>query len=200
MEEPRKYPIKIGKRFCIGVLFAVFGICFLIYGIVAYYKYEDAISFEELSSDNCKKGQYVSGKITTYVYDDLGKGAINGVSEEMVNMGAVSCVYTVYIKNGEMIRIVVGDLEKRKELDNILQAQEPITFEGEIVKATTNLNVNWYDNVGGVQIDDIIETYVVEEANIKGRINFVYAGFAFIVFAAVYLMLYCRYCRNGLIY
>lgn len=200
MKDENKFPVKTGKRFFAFILLGVFGVVFLIYGIVSTHRFEKAVSFEQLTEKNCQAGQYVSGEITSYVYMDMGKGNINGVSEEFINGGVTSYTYTAYIANGKMIRIITDNWEKRRELDNILSTDDPIKFEGKIEKASTNLNITWYNSVGVENTEDIIEAYVVKEADIRSGNKFVLGGLGCIVVSTICLMVYCRFCRNGLLY
>ncbi len=200
MEGAMKYPIRIGKRFYIGIFFAVVGLVCLLFGIISDYKYSNALSFECLTKENCRSGRYVSGIIYSYVYQDSGKGRINGISEEMVGASGSTYTFTVHIGNGEMIRIRVNDWEKRRELENILTAEEPIWFEGKIVRASDEPNWTWYEGTGLENPEEIIAEYVVQQANINIGTEFICGGLCFMAFSVIYLALYCRLCRNGLMY
>lgn len=200
MDELMKYPIRIGKRFYVGVFFGIVGLICLLFGIVSGCKYSNALSFEQLTKDNCRSGRYVSGIISSYVYHDYGKGRINGISEEMVGASGSVYTFTVHIGNGEMIRIKVNDWEKRRELENILNTEEPIWFEGKIVRTSDEPNWTWYEGTGIENPEDIITEYVVQQTNINNGIRFLWGGLGFIAFATIYLALYCRFCRNGLLY
>lgn len=59
----------------------VLGIIFLIYGIFSAWKYDNAISFKQLSEQNCQNGQYVKCEIIDLVYEELKGREIQGVSE-----------------------------------------------------------------------------------------------------------------------
>ena len=193
------YPVKIGKRFLFGLGVCIAGFICLLLGCIKDYRYKNVISFEELNEENCKEGQFVKGEIEDLIYNKLRDGTIDGVSKESMNGVLTVYTYTVYCQNDELIRVYVNSPKKHREFKNIL-INGTVKFEGEIIKDTSKLNYDWYNNVGVDDTDNIITEYSIKQSNIHNGMELIGGGLGLIVVGIGYLMIYCECCRNGVIY
>ncbi len=193
-------PIRKDIRFYLIVAIGVIGMMFFLYGVVAQYRYEKSISLDQLNSDTCKEGVFIKDTLNSYVHQKKIYGdEVDGISAEMLGLQS-EYYYTVDIGNNQKIRFVVVGPEKNRIMNEIYSKNIPFEFEGKVVKATSALNVSWYENTDIGDISCIIEDYVIREGDMKSKIFFIVGGFGMMIIAAICMYVYCELCRKGVVY
>ena len=187
-------PITITRETLLFVAACIVGVVCCVLGISVLFKERYARTFEELTLKNCRVGNYITSDIESYLVsidDEWGNGMESGVSRILISGIRIYDFYTVPIGDGHYISIMVF---RQKTKDALAQyehgqsGEEPILFEGEIIKATMELNAEWYENVpelsGGLN-DMVIDNYIVKEIDFAGKRRILYVGIVFLAVAAL---------------
>ncbi len=204
MYEPPKIvmeqPIKYGKRFFLGIILMGLGIFLTVFGIISDVKNSAAIQLEEINADICQEGIYVKGEVTDFVHGGITLGSVAGVSEEAGGGGLSQYTYTIYVADGQMIRVNITGPENKRKMDNVVLEKTPYKLEGKLVKTSVGPNYDWYQWIGDVDTDKIIADYIIVEGEMTRRSYATIGGLGIVVMAAIYLAVYCQMCRKGIVY
>lgn len=181
-----KYHISISKKEIFTAVILIVGFILLFKGIHSAYRYNHALNLETLNERGLKEGTYVTGNINSYIGQIMyGSNKFNGVSMGWVTLGKTYEFYTIPIEGGSYIALMISDasvIEKLNAFDN--GYGEGVYFEGIIIEPPTELNYKWYEHVEGFNMESLIDSVVIQEANLKGK-NTTYLGFLLIVIASL---------------
>lgn len=182
-----KVNINNSKKSIITIVIFIFGLILLFKGINSNYKYNHALSLENLSESECKEGVYVVGNIDSYVgFKPKGSNTFTGSSHGLVTYIKTYDFYTVPIVQGSYIRIMVSDKSTLSALKNFEEGKgESLYFEGEIIASPIDLNYKWYSSIEGFRAEDVIEPYVIKEINFESNKDIIYVGILLTVFSAL---------------
>ena len=181
-----KYHLSITKREILTVIIFIMGLIFLCKGINSYFKYEHALTLENLEEGKLKKGRYVTGNIDSYIGQIMyGSGKFYGRSQGYITFGKTYEWYTIPVAHNSYIELMISDESVKESLDAFENGHgEGVYFEGVIVEPPIEPNYAWYSKVENFNTDDLITSYVVKEANLK-RKNTAYIGFLLLVLSAL---------------
>lgn len=181
-----KYHLSITKREILTVIIFIMGLLFLCKGINSYFKYEHALPLENLGEQKLKKGRYVTGNIDSYIGQIMyGSGKFYGVSQGYITFGKTYEFYTIPVAQNSYITLMISDASVKERLDAFENGHgEGVYFEGVIVEPPIEPNYAWYTKVENFNTDNLITSYVVQEANLK-RKNTAYIGVLLLVLAAL---------------
>lgn len=181
-----KYHVSISKREICTIIILIIGFIFLFWGIHSAYRYNHAVNLETLNERGLKEGTYVTGNINSYIGQIMyGSNKFYGSSMGWVTLGKTYEFYTIPIEGGSYIALMISDesvMEKLNAFDN--GYGEGVYFEGIIIEPPTELNYAWYEHVESFNMDNLIDSVVIQEANLK-RKNTTYLGFLLIVIASL---------------
>ena len=181
-----KYHVSITKREIFTAIILILGFILLFRGIHSAYRYNHALNLETLNERGLKEGTYVTGNINSYIGQIMyGSNKFNGVSMGWVTLGKTYEFYTIPIEGGSYIALMISDasvIEKLNAFDN--GYGEGVYFEGIIIEPPTELNYPWYEHVEDFNMENLIDSVVIQEANLKGK-NTTYLGFLLIVIASL---------------
>lgn len=181
-----KYHVSISKKEILTAIVLIVGFILLFKGIHSAYRYNHALNLETLNERGLKEGTYVTGNINSYIGQIMyGSNRFYGVSQGWITLGKTYEFYTIPIEGGSYIALMISDasvIEKLNAFDN--GYGEDVYFEGIIIEPPTELNYPWYEHVEGFNMDNLIDSVVIQEANLKGK-NTTYLGFLLIVIASL---------------
>jgi hypothetical protein len=166
------------------------GIVLLLMGAAAIYRENTQLSLEELSTENCKKGVYVTDSIDFYVekaVQNLGNGSYTGVSQFFYTSGKWYEAYTVPVSEQQYILVLVADREMLSNLEQFDHGRgDGVAFRGEIIENPIGVNDPWYEGtILEADTDRIIADYVIKVKPYLGeRKKLIYLG-ALVVAAAI---------------
>ena len=182
-----KTTIYITKELVFFLLLLSLNLFFLWKGMVAYDRSENRIRIDKLTAADCKEGNYVVGTIDRYArtlsYDEFGGVHFSGVSTEIIADKDYK-VYTIPAGEGQYIRIMVGDIWRKKALGAFHDGQgESVSFEGKLLETSMSTHYkDWCDSVPEENFaDKVISQYVIKEISIEKEKKILDAGFTFLI-------------------
>lgn len=174
--------IQLGKNLFLFLLLLVMGSISTIYGVSSLHKERTALDIGFLDKEDCIKGAYVKGYITSCLTNRVDNVDFS-ISAEY-GMFLVYYFITIPIKDNHYICVMLSDRAIVKKFKDINQEEEmEIYIEGEIVKSPTELSYEFYQNVHGIdsfEIDNIIPDYAIKQVNYGFRRKWMYAGISFL--------------------
>ena len=180
-----KYCILISKREIFTAIILIIGFILLFQGIHSANRYNHAVNLETLNERELKEGTYVVGNINSYIGQIMfGSNKLYGVSQEWFVLGKTYEVYTIPIKGGSYIALMVFDDSIKDKLEAFDNGYgEGVYFEGIIIESPIAPSYSWYEQVEGFNMESLIDSFVIQEADLKGK-NTTYPGFLLIVSAS----------------
>jgi hypothetical protein len=175
--------IRISKKLVFFLLLFIVGSISLAYGVTSIHKEKSALDIGALEKEDCTKGVYVKGYISSYLTKDivnLGDGAISAISQELTEGTTEYGFVTIPVRDNCYICVMLSDKDSVKKLYHV-NPEEPmaIYIEGEIIKSPIELNYKWYEDVNEIStfdIDNIIPDYVIKQVNYEDKRNWIYMG------------------------
>lgn len=184
--EKMKYHVSVTKKEVITAILFIIGLIFLFRGIHSAYRYSHARSLEALDNGELKEGTYVTGSIDSYIGQIMyGSNRFYGVSQTYITLGKSYDFYTVPVGPNSYIILMISDESVRNRLDAFDNGHgDNVYFEGIISEPITEPNYAWYEYVEDFNTEDLITSFVIKEANLKGK-NTTYLGFLLMVIASL---------------
>lgn len=182
-----KYHVSITKREAFTAIIFILGLALLFKGFHAAYKHSHALNLETLNEHALKEGDYVIGDIDTYIGQIIyGSNQFSGVSQTYLTYAKAYNFYTIPTEKDSYVCIVVYSDALMNQLEAFENGHgEEIHFEGVVVNPPTELNYNWYDYVDGFDTEDLVDSYVIKEANFGRNKFIIYWGILLLVIAAL---------------
>ncbi len=181
-----KYHISISKREIITAIILVMGFTLLFKGLHSYYKINHALRLEDLDEHALKNGTYVTGDIDTYIGKTMyGSGKFSGLSQSHTTSGKTYNFYTIPIGQKSYICIMAYSRSLLKQLEAFENGHGNVYFEGIIVAPITDLNYAWYTTIEGFDTRNLIDAFVITEANFDRSKDLVYCGVILLFIAAL---------------
>lgn len=183
-----KYHVFITKREILtGILF-IAGLLLFFRGIHSAYRCNHALDLNTLEERELREGVCVSGNIDTYIVKHFPENnKFLGVGQSHLTLSGQSYdFYTVPVGKKSYICILANSKSLKEQLEGFKEGHgENVYFEGEAVKPFTELNWAWYDSIEGFRTEDLIDTFVLKEANFKRSKDIIYIGVLFIAVAVL---------------
>ena len=149
--------ITVSKSGIIWCIVLLVGVLLMGLGFSVHLKQKEPMALSRLNADNIEKGMYVRGEIP---YILISNGALGPVTS--VNSYVTYNTYNIPLKKGNYIRILVNRHKTKSQLGDFgAGPADPVPFEGIVVKAPKPLNMKWYENVDGLDVAQVIETYEI---------------------------------------
>lgn len=182
-----KYHITISKREFFTVIILIIGFMLLFKGIHSYYKVNHALHLEDLDEHTLRNGTYVTGDINTYIGKTMyGSGKFSGVSISLTTSGKTYNFYTIPVGQKSYICIMAYSKSLITQLEAFENGHgENVYFRGIIVEPLTDLNYEWYTTVEGFNTGDLINSFVIKEADFDRYKILVYYGVILLAIAAL---------------
>ena len=182
-----KYHITISKREIITAILLIIGLMLLFKGIHSYYKVNHALHLEDLDEHALKNGTYVTGDINTYIGKTMyGSGKFSGVSISLTTSGKTYNFYTIPVGKKSYICIMAYSKSILNQLEAFENGHgENVSFKGIIVEPLTDLNYEWYTTVEGFDSRNLINSFVIKEANFDRYKVLVYYGVILLTIAVL---------------
>ena len=182
-----KYHITISKREIITAIILIIGLTLLLKGIHSYYQVNHALHLEDLDEHALRNGTYVTGDINTYIGKTMyGSGKFSGVSISLTTSGKTYNFYTIPVGQKSYICIMAYSRSLLNQLEAFENGHgENVSFRGIIVEPLTDLNYEWYTTVEGFDSRNLINSFVIKEANFDRYKVLVYYGVILLTIAAL---------------
>jgi len=149
--------ISVSKSGIIWCIVLLVGVLLMGLGFSVHLKQKEPMALSRLNADNIEKGMYVRGEIP---YILISNGALGPVTS--VNSYVTYNTYNIPLKEGNYIRILVNRHKTKSRLGDFgAGPADPVPFEGIVVKAPKPLNMKWYENVDGLDVEQVIEEYEI---------------------------------------
>lgn len=178
MKTTKTYISRSGIIWCIILLI---GLIMLISGIFEEEAYGKHYSFEEVTPDSIKIGDYVSGNITSFLV--TGDTYITAVSAEYNS----SQVYTVPVGNGYYIRVLVSNpLTQQNLFDNMNGSSKKIGFSGVVTSSPIGFNDSWYRQVINFDPSRVMQDVVIQQISTNWSLTRALLGFEIVVICFVF--------------
>ena len=178
MKTTKTYISRSGIIWCIILLI---GLIMLISGIFEEESYGKHYSFEEVTPDSIKIGDYVSGNITSFLV--TGDTYITAVSAEYNS----SQVYTVPVGDGYYIRVLVSNpLTQQNLFDNMNGSSKKIGFSGVVTSAPIGFNDSWYRQVINFDPSRVMQDVVIQQISTNWSLTRALLGFEIVVICFVF--------------
>lgn len=162
---------KTGIIWCIIIIFACI---FIGKGFVAQCQYYDSYDFKELTSSDWEYGDYVSGNITSFVKNKIGRDSYRGYSGNYDGYYE----YTVPASDNRYVRLRLNNINTCKQLEEACELESfSIPFAGVISSDNYSINYAFYENVGGIEPEQIITEYVITQIAPKKLDHSLICGF-----------------------
>ncbi|MBQ9143253.1 MAG: hypothetical protein IJX63_15910 [Lachnospiraceae bacterium] len=164
---------KSGIIWCIVLLVGVllFGL-----GFSVHLKQKNPVTLSELDADNIEKGMYVSGEIPYILISNGNFGPVTTVTSYVTYN-----TYNIPLKEEHYIRILVNRHKTKSQLGDFgAGPADPVPFEGIVVKAPRPLNMKWYENVDGLDVEQVIEDFEILQFERREISTLIKAGLAII--------------------
>ncbi|MDE5679852.1 MAG: hypothetical protein K2I01_05405 [Lachnospiraceae bacterium] len=173
--------ILLTKELIFCFLLLALGCGFLYYGLLTLYRESHAVRFEDLNLSGCKKGQFVSGDISSYAIHLLSNNICHGESTTWSPNGVIwYSFYTVPIGDGLYIRIMTADKETLAALASFdYGTGAPVHFEGQVIASPVAFNEEWHsqsETFRNVGQENIVKDFVIRQINIKKKKHTIIAG------------------------
>lgn len=168
--------ITVSKSGIIWCIVLLVGILLLGLGFFIDLKQKEPFDLSQLDADNIEKGMYVRGEIPYILVADGAHGPVTNVN------GYVTYnIYNIPLKNDTYIRILVNRHKTKSQLGDFgAGPADPVPFEGIVVKAPRPLNMKWYENVDGLDVEQVIEDYEILQFERREISTLIKAGLAII--------------------
>lgn len=148
---------KSGIIWCIIIIFACI---FIGKGFVAQCRYYDSYDFKELVSSDWEYGDYVSGNITSFVKNKIGRDSYRSYSGNYDGYYE----YTVPASDNRYVRLRLNNINTCKQLEEACELESfSIPFDGVISSDNYSINYTFYENAGGIEPEQIITEYVITQ-------------------------------------
>lgn len=149
--------ITVSKSGIIWCIILLVGVLLMSLGLSVHLKQKEPLALSELDADNIEKGMYVRGEIP---YILISNGVLGPVTS--VNSYVTYNTYNIPLKEENYIRILVNRSKTKGQL-GVFGAgpADPVPFEGIVVKSPKPLNLKWYENVDGLDVEQVIEEFEI---------------------------------------
>lgn len=196
--------ILVTKLHIFWVILLLTGLFCSFYGLNARIRYASAHDFSSLSEENCKEGVYVKGPIYSCVRRKMYPGNnYSGESKGYITLSkTVYSAYTIPIKDGRFIYIMVYDDTTKEGLKNLVNEKETaVPFLGEIIKASDGISFSyeWHQDIEGFDADRLETRYEVRQINVQTKYETGYFG-VMLLLLCIGILLSGRLNLSGLLY
>lgn len=166
-----KYNVSVTKRIILTAVIFIVGVIFLTVGLSSYYKYYHALNLETLDEQMLKEGKYITGNIDTYIGGIMYRTSqYYDISQTHLTTWKTYDYYTVPIEDNSYITLLISDESVKEQLDAFENGHgEKVHFEGIIIEPSSELNYELSENVGDFNPENLVNSFVIKEANLINR-------------------------------
>ena len=197
MSRKNKKEYILSRNFILYAVAFLIGIVMAAGNAVELWRYTTAYELQNPDAVSLKPGSFVRCDITQYLVRPVGpyhKDQYTGVSEVFITFSKDYETYSVPMGGNGYIRVMAGEEEIKKQLLAFQQGKgEKVSFVGKIVRADAP-DPDWYKEVKGFRMDELVQDRVVKQVNVRKYINFLSTGVGLIALGMIGIL------KKGILY